>query len=394
MSDKRVLLLILLFIILSGCSNYKQLNEVAIIVGMGVDYIPKKDVYEVTFQAINPSANAMQIGNSKATPVVSYKATGKTISEAARNSSKQISRQNIYSHVALVVIGETLAAKESLNFVFDVFERDAKVRVNVPVLIARNARVHEVMDILPSLDKVPMVSLIGRIKNTSKLLGEHGEVKIYQIISALASKGREPAVSGISVKGNKKIGTTNANVERMENTFAVLNGVGIFKKGKLVGWLEGKKTKSIQIVNNTLKQTNLSIPCNKKKDNSVQVKSAHSDVKVDMDHSQAIIHIRTHVNATLDEILCNKNINDYKVIKEFEHEAEQEFKKETYDGIVSAQMMESDVFGFGDILHRTHPVKWKKQKQHWDQIFSKAKVYIDVDVNIEGTGMRVRPYPY
>ncbi|WP_438825693.1 hypothetical protein [Gottfriedia acidiceleris] len=38
---------------------------------------------------------------------------GKTISEAVRNVTKKGSRENIYSHVALVVIGETLAREKS-----------------------------------------------------------------------------------------------------------------------------------------------------------------------------------------------------------------------------------------------------------------------------------------
>lgn len=395
MNNRLCILFIFIFFILTGCSNYKELNQVAIVVGMGIDYIPKKDVYEVTFQIINPSGNIAQ-GSSggSAVPVLSYKDTGKTISEAARNSSKRFSRQNIYSHIALIVIGEQLAKKESLNFIFDVFERDAKIRVNIPVLIARNVSVPKVMNILPALDKVPVKSMIGKLENTSKLLGENGEVLIYEVIGALSSKGREPAISGISVNDPRNIGNSAENYKKVRNVSAFLNGVGVFKNGKLVGWLDGKQAKSIQVVGNTLKQTNLRIPCNKKRYNSMQVDRLHSDVKVDIKNNQANINIYTYASGILDEILCNKDISNDKVIKEFEHEAEQELKKEMTGGILKAQKLKSDVFGFGDILHRTHPTEWEKQKEHWAETFAKANVNVHVNISISGTGMRVKPYPY
>src|SRR5262249_12623507 len=120
---RKIVCLMFLFLstALPGCSNYKELNELSIVIGAGIDYIPSKDLYEVVFQTIVPSENTASGVGSGATPVVNFKTTGKTISEAARNSSNLYARQNIYSHIELVIIGEQLAKKESLNYIFDVF---------------------------------------------------------------------------------------------------------------------------------------------------------------------------------------------------------------------------------------------------------------------------------
>ena len=180
---------ILFFAILPGCSNYKELNDLSIVVGMGIDYIPSKNIYEVILQTMNPSENTAQGMGSGATPVVSLKTIGKTISEAAANSAKLLSRENIYSHIELLIIGEQLAKKESLNFIFDVFERDASVRVNIPVLIARDSDVRSTMDILPSSDKIPVRMMAGKLRNSSNTTGEDGESKIYEIIEELSNLG-------------------------------------------------------------------------------------------------------------------------------------------------------------------------------------------------------------
>ncbi|WML48991.1 Ger(x)C family spore germination protein [Neobacillus sp. PS3-34] len=394
MRNKLCFIIIFLFSILSGCSNYKELNEIAIVVGLGIDYIPAKKTYQVIYQAINPSENAAQATGSGATPVTSFITTGKTLSEAAYNTSRLFSRQNIYSHIQVVILGEQLAKKESLNFIFDVFERDAGVRVNVPVLIARDENVKTTMDILPSNDKVPVRTIIGKLKNASKNTGEYGETKIYQVIEDLSNIGSEPAINGISINGDKEKGTTKANLENMHKAYVFLNGVAMFGKGKLVGWLDGKKTKSIQIIQNKIEQTNVRIHCDEKRYNNILVNRLKSHSNVDIKNNQAVITINANVSGSIVELLCNKDISNRKVVKEYEHKAERELEKEIKDGIKAAQKVKSDVFGFGEILHYTHIRKWNESKHRWKELFSQANVNVHVKMDIERTGMRIKPYPY
>lgn len=394
MRTKISFLIIFLLFGLTGCSNYTELNEIAIVLGLGIDYIPEKDVYEITYQVVNPSENAARGTGSGGTPVVNYQSRGKTLSEAAGNASNIFPRKNIYSHIQLVLISEQLAKKESLNFIFDVFERDAGVRVNVPVLITRNADIKTTMDILSSVDKIPVRTLVGKVKNASKVLGEYGEIKIYDIIENLTNAGSEPTISGISITGNPKTGASKKNIESMQKTFVFLNGIAVFRKGKLVGWIDGKKQKSLQIIKNNIQISSLRIHCDEKRYNNLLVNHLKSKSKVDMQNSQAVITIQVNGFGTLSELLCNKDISKREVIKEYERRSERELEKEIKDGIIVAQKLESDVFGFGEILRDTHPKKWRKSKQQWNKLFSQAKVHIQVNLNIEGTGMRIKPYPY
>lgn len=379
---------------LTGCSNYKELNEISIVVGLGIDYIPSKKTYQVIYQSINPSENVAQSSGSGATSVTSYISTGKTLSEAAYNTSRLFSRQNLYSHIQVLILGEQLAKKESLNFIFDVFERDAGVRVNVPVLIARDDNVKTTMDILPSNDKIPVRTIIGKLRNASRNTGEYGETKVYKVIENLSNLGTEPAINGISIRGNKKQGTTKANLENMEKAYVTLNGVAMFRKGRLVGWLDGKKTKSIQIVHNKIINTVLSIHCDEKRYNTIVFSRLKTQPKVDIKNNQAFITINTNASGAILELLCNKDISKREVMKEYEQKAERVLAKEIKEGIVTAQKVKSDVFGFGEILHYTHLGKWDKVKDHWAQMFSQAKVNVHVKVDIERTGMRIKPYPY
>ncbi|MFD4704577.1 Ger(x)C family spore germination protein [Gottfriedia sp. NPDC058432] len=393
MKRKCMILILITSLLLVSCSNYKELNSVSIVVAMGVDYLPKDNQYNMVLQIINPSAIASVTG-SIGTPVISLEQKGRTISEAARNITKSVSRSNIYSHVALVVIGEKLAKEKTLNYIFDVFERDSKIRVNIPVVIARNDSVYHVMNNLPALDKLPAKSIIGKIKNTSSLLGENQEIQMRQVISALSSSGREPVVNGAILENETKTSETLDNFSSVKSSYNKIEGLGVIKKGRLVGWLDGPPAKSVQIVDNAIKESNIQIKCSKTEFDSMELTRVKTDTKIKMKGKTPIINIKVKAIAIIDEVLCNDNFDQAKTLKKYELLSEKAVKQTLEEGIKKAQGYGADIFGFGDKLHLSDPKVFKKYEKNWNDQFQKAKVKIDVDVQINNVGMRKKAYPF
>lgn len=393
MKRKRMILILITSLLLVSCSNYKELNSVSIVVAMGVDYLPKENKYNMVLQIINPSAIASLTG-SIGTPIVSVQQKGRTISEAARNITKSVSRSNIYSHVALVVIGEKLAKEKSLNFIFDVFERDSKIRVNIPVIIARNETVYRVMNNLPALDKLPAKSIVGKIKNTSSLLGENQEIQMRQIISALSSSGREPVVNGATLENETKKSETLDNFSDVKSSYNMISGLGVIKKGKLVGWLDGPPAKSVQIIDNVIKETNIQIKCSNKEFDSMEITRLKTDTKIKMKNKVPLININVKAIAIIDEVLCNDNFDQAKTLEKYEILSEKAVKETIETGIKEAQGYGADIFGFGEKLHLSEPKVFKKYEKNWNGQFQKAKVKVNVDVQINNVGMRKKAYPF
>ncbi|MEH7454086.1 Ger(x)C family spore germination protein [Gottfriedia acidiceleris] len=393
MKRKCMILILITSLLLVSCSNYKELNSVSIVVAMGIDYIPKDNQYNMVLQIINPSAIASVTG-SIGTPVIALEQKGRTISEAARNATKSVSRSNIYSHVALVVIGEKLAKEKTLNYIFDVFERDSKIRVNIPVVIARNDSVYHVMNNLPALDKLPAKSIIGKIKNTSSLLGENQEIQMRQVISALSSSGREPVINGAILENETKTSETLDNFSSVKSSYNKIEGLGVIKKGRLVGWLDGPPAKSVQIVDNAIKESNIQIKCSKKEFDSMELTRVKTNTKIKMKGKIPIINIKVKAIAIIDEVLCNDNFDQAKTLKKYELLSEKAIKQTLDEGIKKAQGYGADIFGFGDKLHLSEPKVFKKYEKNWNDQFQKAKVKIDVDVQINNVGMRKKAYPF
>src|SRR5690606_6395180 len=121
---KRSLLVIFLLIVVvgnTGCWNMKELNEIAIIVGMGID--KAGDQFEISLQIINPTQIAPQKGNGDKTPVVLYSEKANSIFEALRKLTKKLPRKANVSQLQMLVIGEELA-REGIGPVVDLISRD------------------------------------------------------------------------------------------------------------------------------------------------------------------------------------------------------------------------------------------------------------------------------
>jgi len=51
----------------------------------------------------------------------------------------------------------------------------------------------------------------------------------------------------------------------------------------------------------------------------------------------------------------------------------------------------SDIYGFGQYVHKYHPQYWKNAKESWDDIFSNLPADIQVDAKVLGTGVVKSP---
>jgi len=393
MKKKFCMILLIVILLLSGCSNYRELNGLSIVVAMGLDYIPKTKEYEMIAQIINPNAIATQTG-AQGIPIISLVETGRTISEAARKMTKRVSRGNIYSHVALVAIGETLAREESLNWIFDVFERDSKIRVNIPVIIAREDSVYRVLNNLPPLDKLPAKSITGKIQNTSNLLGENHETQMREVIASISSPGREPTINGVTLAYETPESESLANTEKVKSTYATINGMGVFRKGKLVGWLDGPPARAVQFVDNLIKETNLQIQCKKERYDSMELTRVKTKSDVKMKKGIPNIHVKIKSIGHIDEVLCNDDFDKAKTLNKYEKDSEKVVRQMVLEGLTQAQKLGGDVFGFGEKLHISDPKAFKKHEKDWNKVFQKAKFKVTVDVQINNVGMRKRTYPY
>ncbi len=382
---------------LSGCWSQKELNELAIISATSIDK-NEEGQYVKTIQLINPSnvAGGLQGGGGGQSPAVTvYSVTGDSVLEAHFNASSKISRKLYHAHANLIVFSEEVAQEDGIEDVLDAFERDPEIRPTARVVIAHNTKAGDLLKSLTAVDKIPAEKVNGTLEFTEQYRGTNLEVTLQDVIKTLTSEGKEPVISGFSIKGDIEQGKKMDNILKSEqDTTLETDGLAIFKEGKLIDWYQEDMAKGVIWILDKIKQTDVELDRDGKKNAIVyNVIRQKTEVSADTKHDMPTITINVRAEGDIREVRTSINLKDPKVILELEKELEEKIKKLLEDTVMRTQQNKTDIFGFGEEVHRSNPEKWKKLKSDWnDNYFSNLNVEVKVEAFVRRSGLRTNSY--
>ena len=74
-------------------------------------------------------------------------------------------------------------------------------------------------------------------------------------------------------------------------------------------------------------------------------------------------------------------------IKAAERLIGEEARRYCQEAVARCQTLNSDVFGFGDMIHKADPAFWKQVRDRWRDYFPGVKVQVQARFTIENTGV-------
>ncbi|CAH1194511.1 Spore germination protein B3 [Paenibacillus auburnensis] len=380
-------------VLLTGCWNSRELNDLAIVSGIGMDKLDDEDGYRVTFQIINPTSSAPSTGaSSSQPPVMVISSTDRTIFGALRKASRRMTRQLFFAHTQLMIVGEPLA-RSGINNLFDIFERSHELRLNTTVLIAKNSDAASVLKLLTALETQPSTGLVKKTQNTSRVWGENRRIGVFEVINGITGEG-DFTINGIQIIGSAEEGKKKSSLEQTEAPAgSIMSGLGVFKNGKLISWLNGPESRGTQWLLDKLEETSVNIDSlDRNKDISVNVFYSKTSVKVDLQEGKPVFHIHIREEGSINEAGSFVDLSKEEELEKLKKELAEQTASEVKMALKAAQEKRSDIFNFGNELKRTHPELWKTVKKDWNSVFAEGELDLQVDAYIRGTGMRLKPY--
>jgi spore germination protein KC len=390
-----ILVLIMSVPVLSACWNQKELTDLAFVMALGIDR-GEDDLYHISFQLVNPgNVSAGQTGGGQGLPIAVYKSEGRTITEAARNATKEVSRRLYYAHTNLVVISEDVARDRNLMLnLLDAFARDPEFRTTTELVIARDSTAEEIVTTLTILDKLPVTKVTKELKFTEAMKGENKSVNIDEIIDGITGNGKEPIANGYRLIGRKEDASKATNLQKTTtDAFLAADGLAVFKDGALIDWIESNKSRGIIWVLDKAKSTDITLKWKGKK-NALSVVPIRSKTKVStiFKHGKPVINIKVENEGWISEANTAINLMDPKTIIKIEKMTEKKIKKEVESSVKEAQRLKCDIFGFGDIVHKANPKVWRKLKGNWNNYFADIEVNVKVNSYVRREGVRTNPF--
>lgn len=379
---KKIILTLSIIFLFCGCTDYKELNNIAIVTGMAIDM--KDDKYKVSI-LISNSKKAEESAKEGDAGTIVYEGTGETISMAMKKIDNSIPKKIYLGHLAVVVVSKDVA-KKGLDKISDYLFRSPETTKRFYLIMTREKnKANEVLKILSPLESFPSQNIKLNIENANNTSSISDNLTYSRFIETYLKKGIEPYLPTIEIIGNEKKGSTSKSFESTDlKSYVKLNSLALFKNSKFIAYTTQNESRGINLANGNT--TDMIVET---KNNNGYVVTAVSNIKttktVKFKNNIPVIYINIEADGDIQEITGNIDLYNEKNILEIQDKTNKKIKKLVNEGIKVAKKYKTDTFGFGNLIYKNNP-KYFNSISDWNKEFKKLKIKVKVNIKIKNKG--------
>lgn len=378
---KKILVLITILITLTGCYNYRELNDLAIMSAISIS--KSDDKYNVVVQVVNPKKE-QDTSSGNEPDFITFKSSDKSLHEAFRLIIKE-SPKKIYGTQMQILLLDENVAKSNLSEVLDFLARDPEIRKEFYVLISKDK---DILEILTPLDNISSQNILDSLKANNRYLGYANLVTFNDLIASYQNDRIELALPSLYKTGNEETGAKEENLETAKTDSSIYIGsLGIFKNNKLVGYLTEKESLAYNLVMNNV--TNALITNEYKDDKYIVTELIKTKTDLEPVAKDNKIKIKVTGKSSITEVnYKDLDLKKEKNIKKIEKDLNKNIEKLIKTSIKNIlEKYKSDIFGFEDLFYKENNKYYKKIKDDWDsKILKNLKIEVDSKIEIVEQG--------
>lgn len=367
---KKIIIILITILLFSGCYNYKELNEIAVVSSIAID--KEDDEYLVSAQVMN----AKQEEESENSQVIVYTSKGKTINEALRDMTMKSSRRLYGGHLSKLVISEEIA-KEGIVNVLDLYQRLTEVRNEFTITVSKNIKASDVIKIMTAPESVPAEYVKTSIQSADLASALTYSTKLDEFLSFYLKKGIDPVIAVVEVENYKKKGTTIDNTATTDPISKIILGnVAVTNKGKFEKYLTKNETIGYNFIRNQVQEMIIPVKCDDKYYASVSVLNSNTKTNVKKIKNKYQINIYVNTKAVITEYNCSNNLTNKNNIEKLQNKTKKKIKKYINEAINAQKNTKGKFLGFERSIYLDYP---KYNNEDYD-----INVNIDLDLSRKG----------
>lgn len=379
---KRIKFLILLLPLLSGCYNYRELNELGITTAVSIDY--KDNNFYVIAEVINP-IKQQDASSSNNSPFINYNSSSSSLQDAFRKVVLESPRQLYAAQLEIIVLSEEVV-NNHLEEVLEYFARDPESRTEIKIIVARTEDSTKAITLQTLLTSLSSSNIIKSLDLQSKVLGIDYPVTLNELLNMYIDPYLEVVLPSMTLYGNYEIGDEKENITTSSPKAIVkIDGSTITKDNKILGYLDLEESKILNLINGKLKETIIKMNYY---DGYIIFEPNRIKVSRELDIKNNIIKINISGYSKTKEIQSNINLKDPKEVKKLNKALNMELEKKITDTFNSIrEKYGTDVFGFQELYYRTNYKYFKENCTNWyEDIYPKIKLEVKANVRLYEKG--------
>ena len=356
---KKIILFIISLFLLCGCS-YSELNDLAVVSTLGIDFEDNEFVITAQVMDIKSSND----GSTTASTLI-YESTGETIAKAIRNFSVRYPKNVYLGHLEFVIIDKE--ASNRINDIFDYIMRSPDVRSSTYVLMSEKQTAKEILNPDNEVkDRFPVQSLRTVLLDSKDRNGTIYDLTLEEFLSTYLKEGISPLVPLVK--------TTNE--KGMSATSVIIEDLAPFKNRVLYDALSSNAAIAYNTINNNYHDIVIDCKYNNIKFGAV-IYNPKSNIDIKINNNEVNIILDIAIESKIIELNNRINLTDSKVQNRIKKEISKSIYNNIYELIYYSKKNNVDVLGLGNIIYKNYYDEYYKFKNK--NIYDIAK--FDVKVN-------------
>ncbi|MFC5449005.1 Ger(x)C family spore germination protein [Paenibacillus aestuarii] len=357
-------------LLLTGCWDRREVNDLALIIATGID-LGENNQVAVTIQVFIPSpSGGSQEGNGQGN-IFLLMSSGSTLSEALSELQKKLPRSFFWGHSKIYVLGEALAKRgfaEELDFLW----RDVEPREESKVLIAEGSA-RELMKLVNEQNTIEIIVKMAKSRNLQKFT-------LTEVMKKTASSAKAcilPRITNMVVMSGKK-----------QSGVLSIGGFSVIKQEKMVADMDKGDFDSLNRLYNLPTYSTITIfPENKTNPITIGLKGSKFHLEPSIQGEKWKLKIKFKADGYIEQNTTTIDLFSPKdQLRRLEANVNQELSAEILKLIKhSQQRWNADILGSADSFRRHYPMEWKTV--NWDERYKKLEVSVETDCRLRRAGI-------
>lgn len=311
---KKTILIFLLLLCTTGCFNYQEVNDLAIVSTMAIDY--KDNNYEVLLEIQE---------NNKDNKYSSYLLHGKghTLDFAIQNSISYFNKDLYFVNLDVLLISSSITEDKLLSLVnFIVKDNNYAFNYNIAICDYQEIALENIMN---------SEEIFGRYvkKLFNKTNSNNINIKINDLLQSYLNKFKDIVLPVFDLEENN----------------IIINRAAIFNDLKIVDYLDKKEIEIYNILNNNFKNYYL----NNEDENAKFIFKA-IDYKTKIYYRDKTLYLMPNLTGSFIELENNYLIENYKKEQQL-NEVNKLFDEQINNFVLKLITNNSDILGFKKIIY-------------------------------------------
>jgi spore germination protein KC len=371
-------------LLLSGCWDRTEVNDLALITAAGIDKKSDKTI-ELSVQLFIPRSTTTQgmtsggSGGGAMEQTMVKSAIGITFADAMMKLQEKLPRTIFWGHDEIFIIDSEMA-REGIRPILDIMIRHPQIRQSAYIFISKKKAKRQ-LELMPFLERSSSEVLREMARS-----GVGMKVSLKDLIQRLSG---DAGAVGLPWVDELQLEPGHSRLK----TSPYISGTAVFKKDKMVGHINDELTRGVLWLRNEIKQAMITVkPEEAEGFISMKLLRGHTRLIPKIENGKWKITLMVETEDDIVQNGTNLRLMNPKFARMLEKDMETVIQNRVQEALDQVQIkMKADILGFADAFHRKYPGEWRKEKGRWDEIFPEVEVNFDIKAHVRRPGMSNNP---